>query len=132
MSHFVAFACELRHVQFFVTLCTVACQAPLSMGLSRQEYWSRLPFPLPGIFLTRRLNPHLLCLLHWQVGALPLHHLGSHYIFSTVQMGEMRLGEVKGTSQGHGTRKLPNRNESQGLLCGEIPHLFPNTIRWKI
>ena len=27
---------------------TVACQAPLSMGLSRQEYWSGLPFPSPG------------------------------------------------------------------------------------
>ena len=27
---------------------TVACQAPLSMGLSRQEYWNGLPFPSPG------------------------------------------------------------------------------------
>ena len=27
---------------------TVACQAPLSMGFPRQEYWSRLPFPIPG------------------------------------------------------------------------------------
>ena len=27
---------------------TVACQAPLSMGFSRQEYWSELPFPSPG------------------------------------------------------------------------------------
>ena len=27
---------------------TVACQAPLSMGFSRHEYWSRLPFPSPG------------------------------------------------------------------------------------
>ena len=27
---------------------TVACQAPLSMGFSRQEYWSGLPFPSPG------------------------------------------------------------------------------------
>ena len=35
-------------VQIFVTLWTVACQAPLSMGCSRQEYWSRLPFPSPG------------------------------------------------------------------------------------
>ena len=26
----------------------VACQAPLSMGFSRQEYWSELPFPSPG------------------------------------------------------------------------------------
>ena len=30
------------------TECTVACQAPLSMGFSRQEYWSGLPFPSPG------------------------------------------------------------------------------------
>ena len=30
------------------TLWTVACQAPLSMGFSRQEYWSRLPCPPPG------------------------------------------------------------------------------------
>ena len=27
---------------------TIACQAPLSMGFSRQEYWSELPFPSPG------------------------------------------------------------------------------------
>ena len=32
----------------FVTPETVACQAPLSMGFSRQEYWSGLPFPSPG------------------------------------------------------------------------------------
>ena len=31
-----------------MTLWTVACQAPLSMGFSRQEYWSGLPFPPPG------------------------------------------------------------------------------------
>ena len=29
-------------------LWTIACQAPLSMGLSRQEYWSGLTFPSPG------------------------------------------------------------------------------------
>ena len=37
-----------RHVQLFVTSWTVACQAPLSMGFSRQEYWTGLPFPSPG------------------------------------------------------------------------------------
>ena len=31
-----------------VTLWTVVCQASLSMGFSRQEYWSGLPFPSPG------------------------------------------------------------------------------------
>ena len=35
------------HVQLFATLWTVAHQAPLSMGFSREEYWSGLPFPSP-------------------------------------------------------------------------------------
>ena len=39
---------SLSRVQLFVTPWTVACQAPLSMGFSRQEYWSGLPFPSPG------------------------------------------------------------------------------------
>ena len=36
------------HVQLCVTLWTVTCHAPLSMGFSWQEYWSGLPFPSPG------------------------------------------------------------------------------------
>ena len=39
---------SLSRIQLFVTPQTVAYQAPLSMGLSRQEYWSGLPFPSPG------------------------------------------------------------------------------------
>ena len=35
-------------VHFFVTSWTIAHQAPLSMGFSRREYWSGLPFPSPG------------------------------------------------------------------------------------
>ena len=35
-------------VWLFVTLWTVACLTPLSMGFSRQEYWLELPFPPPG------------------------------------------------------------------------------------
>ena len=38
----------LSRVQLFATPRTVARQAPLSVGLSRQEYWSGLPFPSPG------------------------------------------------------------------------------------
>ena len=38
---------SLSHVQLVVTPWTVACQAPLSMEFSRQEYWSGLPCPLP-------------------------------------------------------------------------------------
>ena len=39
---------HFSHIQHFVTLWTIACQAPLSMGFSRQEYWSGLPRPPPG------------------------------------------------------------------------------------
>ena len=39
---------SLSHFQLFATLCTVARQASLSMGFSRQEYWSGLPCPPPG------------------------------------------------------------------------------------
>ena len=38
---------SLSRVRLFVTPWTVAHQAPLSMGFSRQEYWSGLPFPSP-------------------------------------------------------------------------------------
>ena len=39
---------SLSRVGLFVTLWTVAHQAPLSMGFSRQEYWDGLPFPSSG------------------------------------------------------------------------------------
>ena len=40
--------CSQSHVQLFATPWTVACQAPLSKGFSRQENWSGLSFPSPG------------------------------------------------------------------------------------
>ena len=45
----------------FVTPWTVARQAPLSVELPRQEYWSVLLFLLQGIFLTQGLNSCFLC-----------------------------------------------------------------------
>ena len=46
-------------VQLFVILWTVALQAVLSMGFSRQEYWSSLPFPSPGTWMfTKVKNTH--------------------------------------------------------------------------
>ena len=69
----------LSPVWLFATPWTVACQAPLTMGFPRQEYWSGLHF-LQRIFPTQELNPSLLSLLHWQVDSLPLHHRTSCYI----------------------------------------------------
>ena len=48
---FMLRSCVLvSHVLLFVTPWITACQAPLSMGFSRQGYWSGLPFPSPGDF----------------------------------------------------------------------------------
>ena len=44
----VCMCCMLNRVQLLMILWTVACQTPLSMEFSRQEYWSRLLFPTPG------------------------------------------------------------------------------------
>ena len=65
-------------VQFFAASWTVIHQAPLSMGFSRQEHWSRLPFPTPGYLPIPETEPTSLTspalaggfFYHW-------HHLGS-------------------------------------------------------
>ena len=67
----------LSRVQFFATPWTAAHQAPLSMGFSRQEYWSGLPFsysrdlPDPGIEPLSPTAPTL------QAESLPLSHQGN-------------------------------------------------------
>ena len=48
---------SLSRVQLFVTLWIVACQAPLSLGFPRQEYWSGLPFPSPGDLSNPGIEP---------------------------------------------------------------------------
>ena len=71
-------------VWIYVIPWTITHQAPLSMGFSRQKYWSGLPFPLPGDLPTQGLNLCLLCLLFWQAGSLPLVPFGKpSVIFNT-------------------------------------------------
>ena len=50
----------LSHVQLFETLWTIAHQAPLSMGFSRQEYWNGLPFLPPGDLPNPGIEPESL------------------------------------------------------------------------
>ena len=68
-------------VQLFATAWTVARQIFLSMGFSRQEYWSELPFPSPEDLLDPGSNWCLLVLLNWQVGSLPLAPPGKSRIY---------------------------------------------------
>ena len=65
---------SLNHVWFSATLQTGPHQAPLSMELSRHEYWSRLPFPPLGYLPNPGIKPTSLAL---QADSLPLYHLGS-------------------------------------------------------
>ena len=64
-----------------LTLCDpmncIALQAPLSMGFSKQEYRSGLPFPTARDLPDPGIKPVSLCVLHWRADSLPLQHLGS-------------------------------------------------------
>ena len=63
--HVCIYVCVLSHhgcVQLFVTLWTVANQAPLSIGFFRQEYWSGCRALLQGILLTQGLSWQLMSL----------------------------------------------------------------------
>ena len=63
LIHHCMCACVLSrfsHVWLFVTLWTVACRAPLSMGFSRQGYWNGLPCPSPGNFPNPGIEPSIM------------------------------------------------------------------------
>ena len=64
-------------VRLFVILWTIACQAPLSMEFSRQEYCSGLPCPPPANFPDPGIEPMSPA---WQVDSCPLNHWGSQGI----------------------------------------------------
>ena len=64
----------LSRVRLFATPQTAAHQAPLSMGLSRQEYWSGLPCPSPGDLPHPGIEPGL---LHCKQTLYCLSHQGS-------------------------------------------------------
>ena len=72
--------CVCPVAQSCTTPWTVACQAPLSMRLPRQEYWSRLPFPSPGDLPNPGIEPTSSALL---VDSLPLSHPGNLLISYT-------------------------------------------------
>ena len=58
----------LSRIQLFATPWTVACQAPLSMGFSRQEYWNGLPFPSPRNLPDPGIEPRYPA---WYANSLP-------------------------------------------------------------
>ena len=65
---------RFSHVRLFVTSWTVAHQAPLSMGFSRQEYWSGLLCPPPGDLPDLEIEPESPAAPELQVNSLLLSH----------------------------------------------------------
>ena len=76
----------LSRVRLFSTPWTVAHQAPVSVGFSRQEYWSGLHALFQGIFPTQALNPGLLTVLISRQIPYHLSHEESHNMKPTPQV----------------------------------------------
>ena len=104
---------SLSHVRLFVTPWIIACQAPLSMGFSRQGYWSGLTFPSPGDLPNPGIEPMSPAL---EVKSLPLSHQGSPIIYwVTVVVGwHHRL-------HGHEFEQAPGVGDRQGSLACYSP-----------
>ena len=73
----------------FLTLWTIAHQAPLSMGFSRQEYWSGLPIPSPGDLPNPGMEPVSPVTSALQTDSLPAEPLGKPQTRVSVQFSSV-------------------------------------------
>ena len=97
---------SLSRVRLFATPWTVAHQAPLSVGFSRQEYWSGLPFPSPGDLPNPGIEPRSPALQAYALTSEPpgkpshhyLHYL-HHSLTSGVQMTPHFWQKARGTKE---------------------------------
>ena len=88
---------SLSRLVLSATPWTIAHQAPLSMEFSREEYWSGLSFPSPGIFLTRHCRQRLYCFTTWEA------HKDNLFCSCLVGLSCLTLGD----SMDRGTPGLP-------------------------
>ena len=123
---------SLSHVQLFATPWTVAHQAPPSMGFSRQEYWSGLPFPSPGNLLdTGVVN---LGLLHCWWILYHLSHQGNLTLCWGGAFGSGRVDPVPLKScpgDNHLLQKAPGAPECLEPTSLSIPPLAHSSHTWE-
>ena len=86
---------HFSHTQFCATLQSVVHQTPLSMGFSKQEYWSSLPCPPPGDLANPVIKPRSRAL---QVDSSPSEPPGKQWLLKTYQLNafciEMQITTV--------------------------------------
>ena len=91
---------SLGHVRLFTTPCTVTRQALLTTGVSRQEYWSRLPFPSPGDLPDPGIEPRSHSSPALQVDSVPTEPPGKpsvtngpiHFLTKSLKSKQSELG----------------------------------------
>ena len=94
------YVCALCRVWPFVAPWTAGCQAPLSMKFSRQEYWSGLPFPIPGDLPDPGIEPVFLVSLALVAGffttsnILEAHMAHSRYSINIGWINEWKVGKL--------------------------------------
>ena len=113
---------SLSSVWLFVTAWTVALHGPLSMGFSRQEYWSGYHFLLQEVFLTQGLNlVSFISCLGRQI-LYPLNHLGSPYI-THLNINNQNIGSRVRLPGLTFLVQLCDLREGTEPLCASIFHL---------
>ena len=119
MTSYLCICRMLSCVQLLATFWTVAREAPLSTGFSRQEQWSGLPCPPPGDLLTQGSNPSLPCLLRWQAGSLPLDPRGGPtqvYVYAY----NIKWCDVQATCDAKTRRSWSRTEKEPHVLSGQL------------
>ena len=111
-----------KSLQLCLTLCDpMDCthQAPLSLGISRQEYWSGLPCLHPGDLSNPGSNSCHLCLLHWQVGSYILIYIYM-YISSVQSLSHVQLFATLWTAACQASLSITNSWSLLKLMSTEL------------
>ena len=111
-----------------VTPWTAALYTSLSMGFSRQEYLSELPCPSPGDLPNPGIKPTISCLLHRQVGSLPLASPGN----PTSQWWSVDICWINGREgemEGEHTDKVMTEQKVPFFSELDILHLYHITFK---
>ena len=128
-------------VRLFGTPCTVAHQAPLSMELPRQEYWSGLPFLTPLYVISKvfscvlQENQGELCILHlvwnWNADGFWNHHMRELPCCFQLCVGikcENLIRRLQCWIKSGGTPPALSHYQTQGILEANLAHMLPRRL----
>ena len=101
-------------VQLFVTLWTVARQAPLSKGVPRQEYWRGLPFPSSGESYQPKFESASFASPALQVESLPMSHQGKaiNLLYSNIRPKKKYSGKHERPEGKNILRRRPEKKSN--------------------